>query len=246
MTTKKQFLAETAKPAGQIDLERCALLFAAEMQPGLDIEASVLALDNQVDDFLAANADFHEAAPFNSKYLVAIMEKVLRYKGDSVEYYSPDNSLFNKVVENRLGIPISLAAAYISIGKRLGIDVHGVGFPGHFLIRIVEPDKSETFVDPFSHAIIGKAQLHAMREQAAARFGRFEERWLQNAHPHDILVRMLENLKAVYMHWSDFAAAATCLDFQLLLKPRDEVLLSQLQAFVDRTQGGKPGKPKLN
>ncbi len=240
MSVRTQFLAEIAKPPERIDVERCALLYAAALQPGLQIDDAMRALDDQVNGFLAAHPGFEARAPLNSRYLVALVGDVLGYAGDSVEYYSPDNSLLDRVIETRLGIPITLAAIYIAIGKRLGIGVRGVGFPGHFLIRITEPDGAKTVVDPFSHAIVGAAQLRHMCEEAARRFGGFDPRWLEDAHPHDMLVRMLENLKGVCLRGNDPAAAQTCLDYQLLLKPDDGYLLRQLQAFMKNSRNDGP------
>ncbi|MCB2130349.1 MAG: transglutaminase family protein [Rhodobacteraceae bacterium] len=245
MSAHKLFLSEIRKPAEEIEIELCALLFASALATETDVDGTIRSLDEQVNGFLAKHPEYQENAPFNSDYLIGVVGDILGYRGDSLEYFSPDNSLLNRVVETKLGIPISLAAIYVAVGRRLGITVHGVSFPGHFLIRIVEPDGTGTLVDPFSHKKIGKDEQNALVGAATQSFGYFDQSWIANAHPHDFLVRMLENLKNLYLHAKDVGSVMLCLDFQLLLKPDDERFLTQLQALRDNTAGDR-GQGRLN
>ena len=240
MTIQKQFIDETAKPAAQIDIELCALLFAAQIRPELMVDDWTRVLDDQVNAFLA-EYEVADGDPLaNSELLIEVVGNALGYRGDSLEYFSADNSLFDRVIENRLGIPISLAAIYMSVGQRLGIKVHGVGYPGHFLVRIVEQDGTASLVDPFSHKLLSAEDIRKMKSVAKEQFGGFDEAWLSNAHPHDMLVRMLENLKRVFFGEGNLTAAQHCVEYQLILKPEKTDLLAQLQAMIDHAATHRP------
>jgi|GEM_PF-4588122 len=234
LIAQQQFIEEVGKARDEIDIERCALLFASEINPETDISKSIAALDQQVNGYLEGYQSDPSKTPSNSALLIDVVGRSLGYRGDTLEYFSSGNSLFDHVIDNRLGIPISLAAIYMSVGQRLGIKVHGVGFPGHFLIRVIEPDGSERLVDPFSHHKLSTQDVTALRASTGEQFGQFDEAWLANAHPHDMLVRMFENLKRVFLNEGNIAAAESCLDYQLILKPKDSVFLEQLQVLLDQ------------
>ena len=202
------------------------------------IDRRIAALDQQVNGYLEGYQSDPSKTPSNSALLIDVVGRSLGYRGDTLEYFSSGNSLFDHVIDNRLGIPISLAAIYMSVGQRLGIKVHGVGFPGHFLIRVIEPDGSERLVDPFSHHKLSTQDVTALRASTGEQFGQFDEAWLANAHPHDMLVRMFENLKRVFLNEGNIAAAESCLDYQLILKPKDSVFLEQLQVLLDQRGHG--------
>lgn len=231
MDVEKQFATEIAKPADEIDIEYCALLVSARLQNDPDAFKATLELDAQVNAFLTDHPDFAETHALNAQYLTSLVGGILGYRGDNVEYYSPDNSLLDRVIQNRLGIPISLAAIYSSVGKRLGINVSGVNFPSHFLIRVQEPDGSEVIVDPFAHQILNADHVKLIRETAEQRLGGSHPSWLANAHPHDVLVRMLQNAKAIYNHLEEYEAMLICLKFQIAIRPTDETFLNELEVL---------------
>lgn len=58
-----------------------------------------------------------------------------RFQGDRSSYYSPDNSYLSRVIANGKGNPISLCSLFILVGKRLGLELWGCNYPGHFLAR---------------------------------------------------------------------------------------------------------------
>jgi regulator of sirC expression with transglutaminase-like and TPR domain len=241
MNVDKQFLAEISKPGDRIDIEYCALLFSSRLQDSVSVLETPRILDDQVNDFLTSFPEFAESHAFNAEYLTGVVGEVLGYRGDNVEYFSPENSLLDRVVSNRLGIPISLAAIYFSVGKRLGMTVHGINFPGHFLIRVMEPDNSARIVDPFANRVLTKSEVEALVRSARQSFGFFKKSWMENAHPHDVLMRMLENLKSVYSSLENVKNALVCLDFQLMIKPEEPLFLEQasaLRASDPRTQTG--------
>ena len=82
-------------------------------------------------------------------------------RGNAGEYYDPRNSFLNEVLDRKIGIPITLSVIYIEVGRRLGLSLVGVGFPGHFLVKHLGVD-GEQILDPF----VGGATLS--EEQLAA------------------------------------------------------------------------------
>src|SRR5205085_5717192 len=110
----------------------------------------------------------------------------------------------NKVLERRTGIPISLSAVYLLLGKRLKLPVFGVGMPGHFLVKY-EADRYRVFVDSFNGGAL-LAQKDCARFLDQAGYG-FDERYLQKTPSRSILIRMLKNLIAIYNKSQDITKA---------------------------------------
>lgn len=77
----------------------------------------------------------------------------LEFSGSTTEYYSPENSYLNKVIDRREGLPISLALVVLFIARRLELPFRGVGMPVHFML-MYQSDQEEVFIDPFDHGKI--------------------------------------------------------------------------------------------
>jgi regulator of sirC expression with transglutaminase-like and TPR domain len=146
----------------------------------------------------------------DAQILVAHVHGELRFAGNQDAYHDPRNSLVSDVLSRRLGIPITLALVLVEMGRRAGMNVHGVGFPGHFLAK-VERDGSEILVDPFAGTILGRAMLErlALRTTGAARVAPEQ---LVAASREAIVVRMLRNLKHAYELRGDRARAMVATD----------------------------------
>lgn len=133
----------------------------------------------------------------------------LGFRGNANDYYDPDNSYLNRVIERRLGIPISLSVLYIELSEQVGLPVSGVGFPGHFLVRHDLPE-GPVVVDVFAGArALSQEELeyrflpHAGPERRGA--PRPGPRQLAAAKPRAILARMLGNLRAIHAERGDAA-----------------------------------------
>ena len=134
----------TAQPA---DLGRAALEIARIAQPDLDPEPSLRTLDALAAGLaprLPSDPPPDDAARLLAHYLF----DECGFRGNRDDYYDPRNSLLNEVLERRAGIPISLSVLAIEVGRRLRIPLEGVGFPGHFLVRVVGP-RGVLLLDPF-------------------------------------------------------------------------------------------------
>jgi len=133
----------------------------------------------------------------------------LGFRGNANDYYDPDNSYLNRVIERRLGIPISLSVLYIELAEQVGLPASGIGFPGHFLVRHDLADGA-IVVDVFAGArALSQEELeyrllpYAAGDRAHA--GRLLAARLDAATPRAILARMLRNLQAIHAERGDTA-----------------------------------------
>jgi regulator of sirC expression with transglutaminase-like and TPR domain len=167
------------------------------------------------------------------------------FSGNRERYDDPRNSFINEVLERRMGIPISLAVVYLEVGRRAGLRVDGVNFPGHFLLRAPagigrEGGADFIIIDPFH----GGAQLseydcrHLLRQHVGDEAA-FDAALLAPATRHDIVVRMLVNLKRLYVGMRSFPQARFISSLLLGIDPsaiselRDRGLLAyHLQDFA--------------
>jgi regulator of sirC expression with transglutaminase-like and TPR domain len=132
---RADFARLIARPEDSLDLGRAALLVAAEADPSCDIEAYLRTLDQWGETLRRRLAPDWNNLQKLARLRDFIFEE-LNFRGDRKDYFAPRNSLLNHVIERRLGIPLSLAIVVMEVGWRVGIPFEGVGFPGHFLVRL--------------------------------------------------------------------------------------------------------------
>ena len=201
-----------------VTLDVAALELAAIEFPGLDLDASFFRLDSlaeQIASQLTRNASGLEFIQATNE----ILFDVLQFRGNEDNYYDPRNSCLNSVLMRRLGIPISLSVVYIEIARRLGRPVYGVGLPGHFIIAY-EDAETRYWVDPFNHGrILSFADCCALAKQNASVDLRSNPALLAPVNKRQILVRMLSNLKAIYLRGEAFEKARQVLDLLIDAMP---------------------------
>ncbi len=119
------------------------------------------------------------------------------------DYYDPNNSYLHSVVETRRGIPISLALIFMELGQQLDLNIKGVSFPNHFMVRISLP-QGEVIMDPLTGTSLSKQELQEMLDPYLDAQGYRGELqlplsvFLRSSSPREILSRFLRNLKAIY------------------------------------------------
>ncbi len=209
-----------------LDLGRAALLFASEEYPELEIEAHVATLDQlaaRAAERLAGEAgDFARLDAINR---VLFEEHGLR--GNRESYYDPRNSFLNEVLERRLGIPITLAIVMLEVGRRLGVPLEGVNFPGHFLVR--HGAQRELLLDPFdSGVVLTQMECAAMLYRASEGQIPFHADLLRPATPIQILQRMLNNLRNLYLQINDLERALRVLRYLALLEPENQEIRREI------------------
>jgi len=203
------------------DLAEAALLIAQEEQPELDVAAYLQRLDA-----LAAQVRARVPEPHTLAATLARLNELLfqeeRLSGNATDYYDPRNSFLNEVLDRKIGIPITLSVIYIEVGRRLGINMFGVGFPGHFLVKYSGPD-GEVILDPFHGGVtLTRDQLAQKLREMYGEGNPFLAQipqLLAPASKREILVRMLRNLKGVYLQKNDFSRALNAIERILLVDP---------------------------
>ena len=181
-----------------IPLARGALLIAQEEYPQLDLDGymdKIATLAREAELVVKVGNDTIEKIQLLSHFLF----EQKGFEGNREEYADPRNSFLNEVIDRRRGIPITLSVLYIEVGRRLGLNLYGVGFPTHFLVKAVD-ERGELIIDPFYEgAILTLEEIRARLTQVYGQPVEVSPAHLKPVGTRHILVRMLRNLKAVYL-----------------------------------------------
>ncbi|MDA0866072.1 MAG: transglutaminase-like domain-containing protein [Cyanobacteria bacterium] len=215
---RQRFHAEIQKPDPDIDLGAAALYIAQEEYPELDCGAYLSRLDLMAQELrgrLPAGRYPLQVIRTLNQYLFG----ELNFKGNFEAYYDPRNSFLNEVMDRRTGIPITLSLVYLELAKRLGFPMAGVGMPGHFLVRPTL-DEMAIFVDAFHQGeMLFEEDCRDLIQQFYGQGARLQPEHLAPIGPKPFLMRMLTNLKAIYLHQQDALRVLGILDRMLLLFP---------------------------
>jgi regulator of sirC expression with transglutaminase-like and TPR domain len=209
----------------RLDLLTGALLIARDAHPGLDLGAQRARLDE-----LARPLAQHRLAGLpptvQARVLSDYLYVVCGFHGARSDYYDPRNSFLNEVLDRKTGIPITLAVVYIEVARRLGVDALGVGFPGHFLVRIgaMSHDLSASLndpviIDPFNQGrLLDNDALGGLLRQSNVR-APLSSDMLEPARTRHIVARMLMNLRGIYASRGDASRLLLTLDRLIDLLP---------------------------
>lgn len=207
-------------PDTDIPLTEAALLVASHQYPDLDvdhwlrrIDALARVLQTRIDD--AASTPERVAAL--NQYLFG----ELGFAPNADDYYDPRNSFLNDVLERRVGIPITLSLLYMEVGNRIGLPLRGVCFPGHFLVKCKVPE-GLVVLDPYAGGLsLGLTDLQRrLRDVRGGEVSRaIIAGLLVAANKKEILLRMLRNLKAIYLRRHDLDQALAIMDWIVSAEP---------------------------
>jgi regulator of sirC expression with transglutaminase-like and TPR domain len=236
----KQWREIASLPEERIALGEAALLIATDAYPDLDVAGYLARLDNMTQTLerrLRADISTTDSLKILNHYLF----DELGYAGNAAEYYDPRNSYFNDVIERRLGIPITLSVLYMEIGRRIGLRLSGVSFPGHFLVKC-NVREGAIVLDPYAKgASLGIKDLQAKLSTLANGAELAPETvmpMLASAGHKEILARMLRNLKAIFVQQRDSERALGAVERLIALVPeateeiRDRgVIYRELECF---------------
>lgn len=191
--------------AGEItseNLARGALLLALEEYPQLDIEESLLRLDDLAERVRRRGAP-NEPPVFRLGHLHAEMFDVDGYRGDSDRYYDPRNVYLNEVIERKLGIPISLSIVFLHVATRIGLNASGVGLPGHYIVK-VQFELNEVYVDPFRDgATLTISEISDLLGRMTGGRGRLAPEHLRAWTGRETLMRVAANLQNMWTRAGD-------------------------------------------
>jgi regulator of sirC expression with transglutaminase-like and TPR domain len=206
MAVDLQAFAELlAREETRIDLAHACLMIAEDAYPGLEVERYLGDIER-----MAMRLRGRVPQTVSPEERVAALNEFLfgdlGYSGNTEAYYDPRNSYLNEVIDRKTGIPITLAVLYMAVGRRIGLPLEGVSFPGHFLVRL-SLRSGMLVLDPFAAGAPQSAVELRERLKRVIPAGALEnvpvdelplEQFLEPATNRQILARVLRNLKGIY------------------------------------------------
>lgn len=210
----------------RIDLSRACLLIAQDAYPSLDVE-HYLGQIERLAERLRGQLPQAVGAEERVVALNQFLYEDLGFWGNTEDYYDPRNSYLNDVLERRTGIPITLSILYMEIGRRIGLPLEGVSFPGHFLVRL-RLRGGVLILDAFaggapqSEDELRQRLQRVIPEDAVGEAPVAElplDQFLEPATNRQILSRLLRNLKAIYREADKPELLLDVLNRMLLVSP---------------------------
>lgn len=214
-----QLIAECDDKAAALPLDRACLLISAVFDPSVNVERYL----SQLDAFAGrASATAAKSGSY------AIIGSVLRtlfvvgeFRGNANSYDEPENSLLAAVIERRIGIPITLSIVLMEVGRRLGLPLHGVGLPGHFVVQFPDPS-SRLYIDAYNGgAILDVAQCVALFDRVYQGRLSWRDSFLAPLSHRAILKRVLLNLKNSLSQAKNYPAALAAIQLRMAVDPSD-------------------------
>lgn len=225
MINSLDYFASLVQQDDCIPLFEAALAIAQGNNPQLDMGAPQAEID-----ILAARLMRRLPSDTSSiqklRMLNHFFYQELGFAGNINDYYTPDNSYLHRVISTRRGIPISLAVVYMELAEQIGLNVKGISFPGHFLMKL-SVQSGDIVLDPFNGASLSREdleeRLESFLEQQEYPAEAMLAAYLQEAQPREILVRMLRNLKALFQERHQWNHLLSVQERMVILLP-DEII----------------------
>jgi regulator of sirC expression with transglutaminase-like and TPR domain len=197
MDPTERFAALMADPSASPPLDEAAFLIAAAQRRHFDLIGQLARLDEM-------------AASTPSPTVEGLVRRLFwgetALRGNEADYYDPENSLLDAVLDRQVGLPITLSVVVIEVGRRLGLRFGGVGMPAHFLVRALDPphDGGPEFLDAFGGGRRLTADgCRALYQTVSGGVEEWDDAWLEPVDHRSIVIRMLNNLKAAYARRAD-------------------------------------------
>jgi len=257
-------LVDASNTAGTA-LAPAALVIARVENPHLDPDPYIARLDAMgdaarrvIERHASSTGDMSPQS--GVKALNEYLFDELGFTGNRDKYEDPRNSCLNEVLERRTGIPLTLSIVYMEVARRAGLHMDGVNFPGHFLVRCPQAHSAHLVIDPFhAGALLSEHNCRLLLQKHVGSEVAFSRSLLAPATRDQILVRMLLNLKRIYVHMRSFPQARDVTELLLALTPsalselRDRGLLAyqlndvtgalrDLQSYLKLSSMSEPDK----
>ena len=225
-------------PSSPVELGELALYLARDEYADLDIPLYLSRLDDLAETL---RPRLGNSVAGNAVELTHFLFEEEGFSGNTDDYYNARNSYLNDVLDRKLGLPITLSVLASAVGERAGITVVGVGLPGHFIAKLVGDEGEEVLFDPFHGGqFLDPGACEALVTAVTGRPFALTAEALAATPPGHIAVRMLNNLKAVYLKDSEFARAARVMERLVQLDPANPIQRRDLG--VSLVHAGKPGR----
>jgi regulator of sirC expression with transglutaminase-like and TPR domain len=209
-----------------IDLVRASLVVARTEYPRLDLEAyaaRVEALAGRVAGLTSDHDPEHALEALNH-----VLFDEVNLSGNRDDYYDPRNSFLNDVLDRGLGIPITLSIVYMEVARRVGLHLSGIGLPGHFLLKHYAENGKEALIDCFNRGdILSRQDCQTRLDEIYSGEMKMRPEFLRPITRRQVLTRMLNNLKTVYLSTRNFRKALPIADLILVIYPNSPEDLKQ-------------------
>lgn len=208
---RERFAACVAGIDADLDLAATALWLAAEEYPSLDPQVYLGRIESLAERVRGAHRS--RPGPYAAlEALRAVLVEEQGFSGNTDNYYDPRNSFLNVVLERRVGIPITLSLVWIEVARRAGIAMEGINLPGHFVVRLLDR-REPLIVDPFCDGLVLTADACEERlRQTQGEDVRLTVEDLTAASSKQIIVRLLNNLRLIYLEIEDYGRALAVID----------------------------------
>ncbi len=223
--TPLEYFATLVQSDSDFPLLEAAVSLAQDEYPELDVQQVL----GEVDQLLARLKRRIPADAGPLQKLRAVNHfffRDLNFAGNVNNYYDPDNSFVSVILRTRRAIPISLAVLWIELAQGLGLAARGVGFPGHFMLKVNLPE-GQVVIDPMDGQSLSRAQLSERLQDLRPSIGKGDDfevplgLYLQMAPPREIIARMLRNLKEIHATQEDWPRLISVLNRLIVLLPTD-------------------------
>jgi regulator of sirC expression with transglutaminase-like and TPR domain len=217
------YFASLVQSDANFALFEAAVSLAQDEYPELDVQGVLGEVDGLLERIrrrLPADAGQLQKLRLLNQFFF----KDLNFGGNLNNYYDPENSFIPALLRTRRGIPISLAIVWMELAQGLGLSVSGIGFPGHFMLKINLP-MGQAVIDPLNGQSLSREELSERLEPYRQRHKVSEDMetplglYLQSAPPRDIIARMLHNLKEIYRTQEDWPRMLAVQERLIVLLP---------------------------
>jgi regulator of sirC expression with transglutaminase-like and TPR domain len=216
---RERFGDLVAQPDAKLDLALASLLIAGLEYPALEIPRYLGQLQQLGDEARERTCGLPAGSDAALDALNRLLFEELGFRGNSEDYYDPRNSYLNDVLDRRTGIPITLSTLYMEVARRAGLEVAGVGLPGHFIVK-VRLRRDEVLLDPYHGGVrLSAADCQRRLDRIFQGRVRLRPELLSACSRRDILIRMLRNLKAIHAKAGDHARCLSVVELLRCLDP---------------------------
>ena len=222
--TPLEYFASLVHSDADFPLLEAAVSLAQDEYPALDVQQVL----GEVDQLLARlrRRIPADAGPLQKLRAVnRFFFRDLSFAGNVNHYYDPDNSYVSVILRTRRAIPISMAVVWMELAQGLGLAARGVGFPGHFMLKVNLPN-GQVVIDPLDGQSLSREELAERLAPYRLRSGLVDEfevplgLYLQASPPRDIIARMLRNLKEIHTSQEDWSRLIAVQDRLIVLLPQ--------------------------
>jgi regulator of sirC expression with transglutaminase-like and TPR domain len=214
----QELLDLLARRNEDVPLDLAALQVATIEHPEMLAEPYLGLLDSHATELgerVDSETTGEEFVALLNQYLV----EELGFRGNEEDYYNPANSCLDSVLTERAGIPITLSVLYIEIARRLDRPIYGIGLPGHFLVQYDDGEFS-TYIDPFNGGrLLFEQECLTLATQVTGYDVSADRSVLEPVSKRHTLIRMLNNMRAVYFRLQDPARSSAVLDLLITAEP---------------------------